>query len=94
MRSPTEEARRFPFIPLSVSDWLIRKHHPIRDEQMARQLQAVTPVEYNTVYSVEMESLFPSNSLHLDPTSCSLPFPSRAHVRHVSRNVTTLQTLV
>ena len=32
-------------------------------------------VEYNTVYSVEMESLFPSNSLHLPPTSCSLHFP-------------------
>ena len=27
------------------------------------------------VYSVEMESLFPSNSLHLDPTSCSLHAP-------------------
>ena len=43
MRSCTEETRRFPFIPLSVSDWLIRKHHPIRDEQTARKLQAVTP---------------------------------------------------
>ena len=43
MRSRTEETRRFPFIPLSVSDWLIRKHHPIKDEQTARQLQAVTP---------------------------------------------------
>jgi len=43
LQSCTEETRRFPFIPLSVSDWLIRKHHPIRDEQTARQLQAVTP---------------------------------------------------
>ena len=43
MRSRTEETRRFPFIPLSISDWLIRKHHPIKDEQTARQLQAVTP---------------------------------------------------
>ena len=43
MRSRTEETRRFPFIPLSFSDWLIRKHHPIKDEQTARQLQAVTP---------------------------------------------------
>ena len=32
-------------------------------------------MEYNTVYSVEMESLFPSNSLHLHPTSCSLYSP-------------------
>ena len=35
MKSRTEETRRFPFIPLSVSDWLIRKDHPIRDEQTA-----------------------------------------------------------
>ena len=35
MKSRTEETRRFPFIPLSVSDWLIRKHHPIGDEQTA-----------------------------------------------------------
>ena len=42
MRSRTKETRRFPFIPLAVSDWLIRKHHPIKDKQTARQLQAVT----------------------------------------------------
>ena len=35
MKSRTEETRRFPFIPLSVSDWLIRKHHPIRDQETA-----------------------------------------------------------
>jgi len=35
MKSRTEETRRFPFMPLSVSDWLIRKHHPITDEQTA-----------------------------------------------------------
>ena len=33
MRSRTEETRRFPFIPLSVSDWLIRKHHPIKESK-------------------------------------------------------------
>ena len=35
--------RDFPLLPLSVSDWLIRKHHPIREEQTAWQLQAGTP---------------------------------------------------
>ena len=38
MQSRSTETRRFPFIPLSISDWLIRKHHPIRDEQTAWQL--------------------------------------------------------
>ena len=33
MQLRSVETRRFPFIPLSVSDWLIRKHHPIRDDQ-------------------------------------------------------------
>ena len=37
------ETQRFPLISLSVSDWLIRKHHPIREEQTAWQLQADTP---------------------------------------------------
>ena len=33
MKSRQAETQRFPLIPLSVSDWLIRKHHPIREEQ-------------------------------------------------------------
>ena len=37
------ETQRFPLISLSVSDWLIRKHHPIREEQTVWQLQAGTP---------------------------------------------------
>ena len=31
MQSRSAETRRFPFIPLSISDWLIKKHHPIRE---------------------------------------------------------------
>ena len=43
MKSRQAETQRFPLISLSVSDWLIRKHHPIREEQTAWQLQAGTP---------------------------------------------------
>ena len=43
MKSTQAETQRFPLISLSVSDWLIRKHHPIREEQTAWQLQADTP---------------------------------------------------
>ena len=43
MKSRQAETQRFPLISLSVSHWLIRKHHPIREEQTAWKLQAGTP---------------------------------------------------
>ena len=58
----------------SWSSWDYVPLHDFLEKKHNLTIQAQT-VEYNTVYSVEMESLFPSNSLHLHPTSCSLHSP-------------------